>query len=56
MQFNDIICTVNLNEKKSWETHCDPNAMVRRHLVRGYCEQVYFAETSGNAEKVYKLE
>ena len=30
--------------------------MVKRHLVRGYNEQVYFAETSGNAEKIYKLE
>ena len=30
--------------------------MVRRHLVRGYNEQVYYAETTGNAEKIFKLE
>ena len=29
--------------------------MVKRHLVRGYNEEVYFAEKSGNAEKLYKL-
>ena len=30
--------------------------MVKRHLVRGYSDQIYFAETLGNAEKIYKLE
>jgi len=56
MQFNDIICTANLNEKKSWVEECRAKDMVKRHVVRGYCEQVYYAETAGNAEKVWKLE
>jgi len=30
--------------------------MLRRHLVRGYNEQVFFAESSGNAEKIYQVE
>lgn len=30
--------------------------MVRRHLVRGYNEKIFYAETQGNAEKVYQLE
>ena len=30
--------------------------MVRRHLVRGYNEKVFFAESSGNAEKIKLLE
>lgn len=30
--------------------------MVRRHLVRGYNEKVYFAETSGSSETIKELE
>lgn len=31
--------------------------MIRRHLVRGYNDKVFFAETSGsNTEKIYQLE
>ena len=57
MQFNDIILSASLNDPKmNWIEWCEPNAMVRRHLVRGYNEQIYFAETSGNGEKIYKLE
>ena len=35
---------------------CRPEAMVRRHLVRGYNEKVFYAETQGNAEKIFQLE
>lgn len=30
--------------------------MVRRHLVRGYNEKIYFAETSGNVDKIFQME
>lgn len=30
--------------------------MLRRHLIRGYNETVFFAESSGNAERIVKLE
>lgn len=30
--------------------------MVRRHLVRGYNEQVFFAANYGDSEKIHKLE
>ena len=30
--------------------------MLRRHLVRGYNELIFFAESSGNAEKIYQIE
>ena len=55
MQYNDIIASASLNNK-GWDEWCEPNAMVRRHLVRGYNDQIYYGETSGNAEKIYKLE
>ena len=30
-------------------------AMLRRHLIRGYSDRVFYAETSGNAEKIFEL-
>ena len=38
--------------KKQFKIICQPEAMVRRHLVRGYNEKIFYAETSGNAEKI----
>ena len=55
MQFNDIIVSASLNSS-SWKEWCEPTAMVKRHLIRGYQDQVYFSETSGNGEKIFKLE
>lgn len=55
LQFNDCIVQASLN-KKIFKVICEPKAMLRRHLVRGYNEKVYFAESSGNTEKIYELE
>ena len=30
--------------------------MIRRHIVRGYNEKIFFAETLGNTEKIQQLE
>ena len=30
--------------------------MLRRHMVRGYNEKIFYAESAGNAEKIYQLE
>ena len=30
--------------------------MIRRHLVRGYNEKVFFAESSGKVDKIYQVE
>ena len=30
--------------------------MIRRHIVRGYNEVIFFAETHGNSEKIQQLE
>jgi hypothetical protein len=29
--------------------------MVRRHIVRGYQDRLYYAETTGNSEKIYEI-
>ena len=56
MQYNDVIVSASLNNKNHWQEWNTRTAMVRRHLIRGYNDQIYFAETVGNAEKIYKLE
>ena len=35
---------------------CKPEAMLRRHIVRGYNEKIFYAESSGNAEKIQQIE
>lgn len=55
VQFNSTIVQLSLN-KPTFKIICEPEAMVRRHMVRGYNEQVYFAESSGNAEKIFQIE
>ena len=55
IQFDDCIVQASLN-KNMFKVICKPEAMVRRHVVRGYNEKVYFAETSGNAEKIHQLD
>ena len=30
--------------------------MIRRHLVRGYNEKIFFAESSGNVDKIFQIE
>ena len=56
MQYSDCIVSASLNDRSGWKELCSPSDMVRRHLVRGYKDQVYFAETSQNAATIYKLE
>ena len=55
IQFNDCIVKASLN-KPIFSIICEPAAMLRRHMVRGYNEKIFFAESSGNAEKIYQLE
>ena len=58
MQFNDIIVSASLSAKDHWVEWCQPTSMVRRHLVRGYNDQIYYAETSGKnaGAKIVRLE
>ena len=55
VQFNDCIVQASLNEP-IFKVICEPEAMIRRHLVRGYSEKIFYAESSGNAEKIMQLE
>ena len=55
LQFDDSIVQASLN-LNSFEVICEPESMIRRHLVRGYNEKIFFAETQGNTEKIQKLE
>ena len=55
IQFNDCIVQASLN-KSIFKIICQPSAMIRRHLVRGYNEKIFYAEVSGNTEKIQQLE
>lgn len=55
MQFNDCIVQLSLN-KSYFKILCQPEAMLRNHVVRGYNEIIFYAESSGNAEKIKKIE
>ena len=55
IQFDDCIVESSLNNR-TFKVICSAEAMIRRHLVRGYNEKIFFAETSGNAEKIQMLE
>ena len=53
IQFNDTILSASLNKNHyKIKFLTEPQAMIRRHLVRGYNEKVYFAESLGNAVKI----
>ena len=51
LQFDDSIVQASLNSN-TFEVICEPESMIRRHLVRGYNEKIFFAETQGNTEKI----
>ena len=55
IQFNDCIVQASLN-RPTFKIICKPEAMLRRHMVRGYNEKIFYAESIGNAEKIYQLE
>ena len=55
VQFNDCIAQASLN-LNTFEIICEPEDMVRRHMIRGYNDKIFFAESSGNVDKIQKLE
>ena len=55
IQFNDSIVQASLN-RNFFKLVCQPDTMIRRHLVRGYNEKIFFAETSGGVDKIFQIE
>lgn len=55
IQFNDCIVQASLN-RNFFKVICHPETMIRRHLVRGYNEKIFFAESSGNVDKIFQVE
>ena len=56
IQYNSGIVSLSLNDRKKISLLCDARFMVRRHLVRGHCDQIYYAESSGASDKIVKVE
>ena len=55
VQYKDAMITNSLNDKAVWTMITDKEDMVRRHTVRGYKDQVYYAEQTESAEKIFRL-
>ncbi len=51
IQFNDSIVQASLNSN-FFKLVSQPKDMIRRHLVRGYNEKVFFAESIGKVDKI----
>ena len=55
IQFNDCIMAASLNTHKL-QIICQSEAMIRKHMVRGYFEKIFYCESHGSTEKVIQLE
>ena len=55
MQFNDCIIQGCLNDQ-SLKFICKPHTMMKRHIVRGYNEKIFFAERQGHVEKIQQVQ
>ena len=54
IQFEDSIVMASLNQMgEMFEIICQPDAMVRRHMVRGYDEKIFYCESHRSAEKIF---
>ena len=51
------MATYNLEDYDAgkMEVICQPDAMVRRHLVRGFNEQVFYFERQDSADKIIQI-
>ena len=57
IQYNNSVASVSLaNSKESFHWLNEQNVMVKRHLIRGYADQIFFAETIGGSDRIMKLE
>lgn len=54
IQFNDCIVQASFNEA-IFKVICRPDNMIRRHMIRGYNEKVYFAQSHGTSQKIQQL-
>ena len=55
IQFNNSIVEASLN-RNYFKLICSAETMIRRHLVRGYNEKIYYGERSGNVDKIFEIE
>ena len=56
VQFENCICTVQLNESRHWTIWSSEEKMVKKCLIHGYQDKVYFAERGNNRDLVLMLE
>ena len=54
IQFNDSIAYVSLNSHKM-QIISNSKEMVRRHMVRGYDEKIFYCESNGTTDSIQEL-
>ena len=55
IQFNDCIVQASLNDN-FFKLICQSDSMLTLHMLLGYNEKVYFAETCGSYDKISLVE
>ena len=56
IQYNCTLLGLTLNDPTHVRVFCDSRNMVRRFLARGYNDHIFYAETTGTADKLIKIE
>ena len=60
LQFNDYIASSSVvshgNTSDTWSELSKPGEMIRRHLVRGNRDVVFFAESDNSGDRIFKVE
>ena len=54
IQFNDSMAYVSLNSSKM-QVISKSKEMVRRHMVRGYDEKIFYCENNGTSDSIQEL-
>ena len=55
MQFEDSLFTVSLKTPSKWTIWSGPKKMIKLNLIRGYDNNVYYAEKGDTGDRVCKL-
>ena len=55
MQFENTLFTVSLKTPSKWTIWSEPTEMIKLSLVRGYENNIYYAEKCDTGDRVCKL-
>ena len=56
LQFEEILCSVNLNNHKNWTVWSHKQEMIKQFIVQGYGNKIFFAAKGSTGDVVNMLE